>query len=252
VKDGYILCATPRSGSTLLCDLLAATGVAGDPDSYFMDDVDPVWARHWGLPARDGQDETAYAAAFLAAVLKAGRGGTPVFGLRLMHRNLCDLLAMTDHAYPGLPSGHARLRAAFGDILFVHLARRDRLAQAVSLVKAEQTGLWHIAPDGTEVERLAPPRPPAYDFDRIAATFAGLEAQEAGWTAWFAAEGIAPLRLWYEDLSADPTDAVAWICCALGTPAPDLGRLTPTVAKLADKTSADWVRRFREDAAAQA
>jgi LPS sulfotransferase NodH len=250
--DSYVLCATPRSGSTLLCDLLAATGVAGAPDSFFMDDVDPFWARQWGLPDPEGQDESDHAAAFLAAVLTAGRGLTPIFGLRLMHHNLRDLLAMTDRAYPGLSSDSARLRAAFGDVLFVHLARRDRLAQAVSLVKAEQTGLWHIAPDGSEVERLAPPRPPVYDFDRIAATLADLEAQDAGWTAWFAAQGITPLRLWYEDLSADPADAVVQICRALGTSAPDVRRIAPGVGKLADATSADWIRRFLEDAAAQA
>ncbi len=46
-RDSYIICATPRTGSTFLCDLLAATGVAGAPDSFFMRDVDPVWAEDW-------------------------------------------------------------------------------------------------------------------------------------------------------------------------------------------------------------
>ena len=32
----YLICATPRSGSTLLCDLLTATGVAGRPEEYFQ------------------------------------------------------------------------------------------------------------------------------------------------------------------------------------------------------------------------
>src|SRR5690349_13000702 len=31
----YIVCATPRSGSTLLCELLKDTGVAGRPEEYF-------------------------------------------------------------------------------------------------------------------------------------------------------------------------------------------------------------------------
>ena len=31
----YFVCATPRSGSTVLCKSLAATGVAGRPDEYF-------------------------------------------------------------------------------------------------------------------------------------------------------------------------------------------------------------------------
>src|SRR3954469_3299609 len=31
----YLVCATPRSGSTLLCRALAQTGVAGRPEEYF-------------------------------------------------------------------------------------------------------------------------------------------------------------------------------------------------------------------------
>src|SRR5438046_662736 len=31
----YLVCATPRSGSTLLCEALANTGIAGNPKEYF-------------------------------------------------------------------------------------------------------------------------------------------------------------------------------------------------------------------------
>src|SRR5829696_10459407 len=31
----YLICATPRSGSTLLCDALDATGIAGHPEEHF-------------------------------------------------------------------------------------------------------------------------------------------------------------------------------------------------------------------------
>ena len=31
----YMICATPRSGSTLLCKALQNTGLAGKPDEYF-------------------------------------------------------------------------------------------------------------------------------------------------------------------------------------------------------------------------
>ena len=156
----YIICATPRSGSTLLCDMLAATGVAGAPDSFFMRRVDPVWARAWSLPQREGLDAAGYGAAYLAAAIAAGRGQTEVFGLRLMRENLGDLLGMIDTVYPGLDSDTTRLRAAFGETLFIHLTRADKLAQAVSLVKAEQSGLWHIGPGGVELERLSPPQAP--------------------------------------------------------------------------------------------
>ena len=247
----YIICSTPRSGSTLLCDLLAATRVAGAPDSFFMADVDPVWAQAWGLPARADLSAAAYGAACVQAVITAGTADTGVFGLRLMRENLGDLLAVVDVVYPGLTSDLARLRAAFGGTLFVHLTRADKLAQAVSLVKAAQTGLWHIGPDGGELERLSPPRAPHYDFARIAARVAELEADDVAWRHWFAEQGIAPLRIEYDSLSVDPVAEVARICAALGVAEPVVGSLRPGVAKLADATSAAWMRQYRLDAAAQ-
>jgi len=248
--SSYILCGTPRSGSTLLCDVLAAAGVAGAPDSFFMRNVDPVWVRAWGLPERADLDAASYGAAYLAAAIRAGRGQTGVFGLRLMWENLADLTALIDAVYPGLASDLARLRAAFGETLFVHLTRADKLAQAVSLIKAMQSGLWHVAPDGTELERLSPAKQPQYDFAQIAAMVAELEADDAAWQRWFAVEGIRPLRISYDDLSADLTAEVARICVALGVTPPLAGSLRPQVAKLADASSADWMRRYRTDLAA--
>lgn len=246
--DGYIICATPRTGSTLLCDLLDATGVAGKPDSFFMADVDPVWVRRWKLPTRDqAAGEREYAAAYLGAALEAGRSGTGIFGLRLMRKDLKRLTGLIDAAVPGLASDRERLQAAFGRLLYIHLHREDTLAQAVSMVKAEQTGLWHIAPDGTELERLAPPQEPEYDFDRIAAKLAELQAHESAWLAWFAGQGIEPIRIGYESLAADPAGVVACICTALGLPVPAPDSLKPGVARLADAVSRDWMRRFRLD-----
>ncbi|MEZ0335372.1 MAG: Stf0 family sulfotransferase, partial [Gemmatimonadales bacterium] len=127
-----------------------------------------------------------------------------------------------------------------------------KLGQAISLVKAEQTGLWHVAPDGTEIERLAPPQEPQYDFARLHREVAKLEAYDAAWHAWFDAQGIVPLRIGYESLSADPAATLIRVCAALGLPSPDAEDVKPGVAKLADATSLDWTRRYRADIAAGA
>src|SRR3954451_3190612 len=42
----YLVCATPRSGSTLLCHLLDQTGIAGHPEEYFEA------LQHSGVPRR--------------------------------------------------------------------------------------------------------------------------------------------------------------------------------------------------------
>lgn len=247
--DAYIICATPRTGSTLLCDLLSSTGVAGEPDSFFMRDPDPVWIARWELPDRRAAVEPQGAAAFLAAAARVGRGQTEIFGARLMQEDREDLMAMARVAYPDQPSDLARIRAAFGRVLFIHLTRADKLAQAVSLVRAEQSGLWHIAPDGSELERLAPPQPPQYDFARIEAARIDLARRDGDWCDWFDREGIRPLRLEYADLSSDPAGSVGQIFGALGLRTPDPRSLRPGVARLSDGLSAEWIARYRSDAA---
>ena len=47
--DSYVICTSPRSGSTLLCKLLAATGVSGNPESYFHEPSVSSWQTELNL-----------------------------------------------------------------------------------------------------------------------------------------------------------------------------------------------------------
>lgn len=245
--NAYIICGTPRTGSTLLCDLLASTKRAGNPDSFYGRKFLAWWAKEWKLPSPETMSERDYAIEYLKTAIKVGKGGTDIFGLRLMRENLGELSDILDQIYPGLPSDRARLERAFGRILYLHLSREDKLAQAVSLIKAEQTGLWHVAPDGTEIERLAPPKDPEYDFERIRRELAELESYDTAWNSWFAEQQITPLRIGYETLSADPAATLTRICVALGIAAPKSEDVKPGVAKLSDAISLDWMLRFQSD-----
>jgi len=233
----------------LLCKLLASTKAAGDPHSFYRRQDVLEWAEEWNLPARDTMSDLEFHTAYLDAAITAGKGGTGIFGLRLMRENLDELSANLDQIFPKLPSDKARLEKAFGHVLYIHLSRENKLAQAISLVKAQQTGLWHVAPDGTEIERVGPPGEPRYDFQRIKQEVDELEAYDVAWNIWFAAQGITPLRIGYERLSADPAATLLGICEVLGAPSPNAQDVRPRVAKLADETSLDWMRRYRLDAA---
>jgi len=52
----YLVCSTPRSGSTLLCELLKSTGVAGRPDEYF-EDLQATGRPHQPRQYFDGVDD---------------------------------------------------------------------------------------------------------------------------------------------------------------------------------------------------
>lgn len=237
---GYLLCTAPRSGSTLLCGLLTATGVAGVPKSYLHAPSVARWAAALGLEA----DPPALSEVF-AAVRAAGTADTGMFGLRVQAHSLRFLTARLAEFAPGTAGDRARLEAAFGPLRYVYLHRADKLAQAVSCVIAEQTGLWHAAPDGREIERSAPPAEPVYDRARLAAQLAQMEGWDRLWEAWFAAQGVEPLRLCYDGLSADPRGTLAELLRALGRdPAAALG-VSVATRKLADAVNRDWVRRYR-------
>jgi len=249
--SSYIICGTPRSGSTLLCGMLAATGVAGRPNSYFRQQNILDWARSWGVPPPQGPDDVEFDRSYIAAMLRAGKGGTDVFALRLMWPSL-DEAAGRLGRIRGEPADAAVLfEETFGPTLYVHLSRLDKVSQAISLVRAEQSGLWHVAPDGTVLEGAASPRPITYDADRIGALVAELEADDAAWADFFATRQIEPLRLIYETMTADPRRALADVLSALGCDPEVAGTIDVGTAKMADATSLAWAEQYRRDRGAQ-
>jgi trehalose 2-sulfotransferase len=241
--DAFVICTSPRSGSTLLCGLLKAAG-QGRPASLFHEPRLEAWLEEYGLAKQAFASEVEALRAVFAAALAEGRGETDVFGLRMQRGSFGFFAEKLRVVHPGLQSDAARMRAAFGRVLFIHLTRGDKLGQAISLVKASQSGLWHRNADGSELERLAPPQEPVYDRAVIAREMAELVAMDRGWLDWFAAEGISPLRISYEALSADPRAELARVLQALGRDPAAAAQLRPPVAKLADAVSRDWAARF--------
>ena len=106
--DAYIMCGTPRTGSTLLCGLLASTRTAGDPHSFYRRKDVAEWAEEWALPHPETMTAHEFDVAYLDAAIRAGKGETNVFGLRLMRENLDELSAILDGIFPDLPSDKAR------------------------------------------------------------------------------------------------------------------------------------------------
>ena len=245
--QSYVICTSPRSGSTLLCRLLAATGIAGRPNSLFHEPSLDDWLERFELSADTDRDERDVLAEIFAAALDEVRGGTDIFGVRLQRHSFAFFRDKLAILHPSRPSDHARLEAAFGRTLFVHLTRLDKAAQAVSYVKAQQSGLWHRASDGTELERLSPPRDPVYDAELLRVTHDTMATADRDWENWFADQGIAPLRLTYEALSADPPATLRLVLDALGLDSSPANTAVPDVARLADATSRDWVARLRAD-----
>jgi LPS sulfotransferase NodH len=242
--QSYIICTSPRSGSTLLCKLLAATGKSGNPGSHFHDPSIADWQRYYGLSADHFSTEHAALTAIFDAARAHGTGNTGMFGLRLQKRSFSFFMQQMDILHPGYSSDLERIQAAFDNTLFIHLTRANKLDQAISLVKATQTGLWHKAADGTELERLSAPQEPFYDADEITRQLNELSALDEAWKVWFDREKLQPLQISYDELSGDPAGVLAEILDELGLNREMAYYISPQVAKLADATNRIWAERF--------
>jgi LPS sulfotransferase NodH len=193
-RRAYVICTAPRSGSTLLCHMLRATGVAGWPGSHFHVPDLNRWRRYCDLP------KTASLADTLARGRKMGcdengLGMGTLFGLRVQPRSRSFLFARLRDHVPNAASDRDAFEATFGPATFIFLKRDDVMAQAVSLLRAEQSGLWHKASNGSEIERVAPPQAPRDDREALTNQIAEFEQATVNWRAWFEAQDITPLEV---------------------------------------------------------
>lgn len=244
--QAYAICTSPRSGSTLLCKLLADTGAAGNPKSYFHPPSTGEWLRYFDLQVdATAPERQVLGEIFRAAIARGTRGG--IFGFRLQRHSFPFFMERLRILHPRRSLDAERFHDAFGRTLFIHLTRHDKIEQAVSYVKAQQTGLWHAAPDGTELERLSPAKEPTYRFDAIRTCVEEVTTFDREWESWFQSQAIEPLRIAYEDLSVAPHDSLAEVLEALGLAGRAADAVSPGIAKLADETNRDWVARFRRE-----
>lgn len=220
--------------------MLRATRGAGHPGSHFHVPDLAAWRSEYGLPVDAPLRD------ILAAGHARGRGRDDRFGLRLQRRSATFLFEQLRNQHPKAPSDCAAFEAEFGPTRWIYLWREDVVAQAVSVEIARQSGLWHRAPDGTEIERLSPPAAPVYDRAALAAHIAEFVAAQAAWRDWFTAQAIAPLEVTYRALSDAPHQELNNVLGHLGqSKAPEIS--LPT-ARLADEVNAEWIARYRKGA----
>ena len=242
MSHDYMICTSPRSGSTLLCRMLRETGVAGRPGSFFHGETLAAWAENLDLP-NDPPDITQ----IIDAALRKGRAGGTVFGVRQQSHSFALLRQTLAETRPE-KTDRQRLEAVVGPLRYIHLTRPNKLDQAISLIRAEQSGMWHKNADGSVYEELAPRRAAGYDFAAISKQVENLETADEAWRAWFDCEGIEPLIINYDELSADPNSALVHVLEWIGLSLTHAEKVQPPTKKLADEISALWIARYRSDA----
>ena len=255
----YLVCATQRSGSTLLCELLKGTEVAGVPDEFF----EPL--RSTGLPRqpREYFESPAVAAianrlppivtgrpeqpgefeGWFSYALQRGTSSNGVFGAKMMWNYFDDFRARV-RELPGLGDVmfNEALDMIFPQLRIVFVRRRDKVAQAVSLWRAVQTQNWRTDID---LESADGGQRGDYDYDAIKFLVDELHRWDARWEDWFHATGREPIRVIYEEFVTARAATVGRVLDTLGVAPREPEDVKGPMRRQADDVSESWVERFR-------
>lgn len=253
-SNAYLVCATPRSGSTLLCEMLRATGRAGQPLEHFeilrhssvprqpreyFTDQPPPGVLERLAPLQPGTPSSEPAEAWWARILTEGSTENGVWGGKIMWGHVEDFVARV-RDLPGLADADLSraLHELLNDPQLIFATRQDKVAQAVSLWRALQTQAWRN-------EDAADHSTPVYDFSAIDYLLEQLQAHEDAWTRWFERTGREPIHVSYEQLEQAVCETTAEVLGALGLPTADIPE--PPLSRQADEVSSAWIERFNRE-----
>ena len=140
-------------------------------------------------------------------------------------------------------------RAARCDAVVVRLRRRDRVAQAVSVLRAQATGTYVVPADGSAVDEVRHPEPywaagggdPLEEIERVIGT---IDEHDARWSQHLATLDVPVLEVDYESLTADYEGTVREVLTFLGQPVP-AAVPAPRTTRQADARSAELADAYR-------
>jgi LPS sulfotransferase NodH len=231
VQRAFLICATPRTGSTMLADLLAASGAVGRAGEFFN-------------PHTVAPDARIGLGSYLAGCASRETAGTGVFGIKLhwdQHETFLSLLRRL-RGTEGRSDGDL-----IADVLprprYVFVTRDDLVAQGVSWWKAKRTRVWH-----DDDEPLADA---VFDYDAIDERVRLAREQTESWRRWFAANAVEPLPVVYEHLVNDPEAVARRSLSFLGADVVADRVLRTRTRRQADELNEQWIRRYRELAEAR-
>jgi LPS sulfotransferase NodH len=239
MKKLLFVCTTPRTGSSVLVGDMRGTEEMGNPREYFnLNGRYRNSGEKWGIDFDDLDG-------FIAAVTKRTSTDNGVVGVKIFELHLDQM------ARQGLlPKGPGRLRALaerFGepDPVIVTLTRRNKLRQAMSLMKARQTGKYGSG--GTAKGKAK------YDQKALTNGIVEMVKRETRWERELAASQYTPdLALVYEDhIDPMPERQAVMLRLAelLGLPDPAASLAKAQIGgsslqRQADETTEAWIDKY--------
>jgi LPS sulfotransferase NodH len=225
----YAIVTTPRSGSSYLCELLDSTNIAGHP------------SEHLRLAAQELARYCNFDYLILLDKLKQYRTtNNQVFGTKFISHFLFEL-----------QQTKLDFRQIFRSIdKFILLVRKDKLAQAVSLVVAQKTKVWHLRDDGQNLNYQLKLEDLEIDcalLDDVEQKYDLINKQEARLRKILANNQVEPLQIVYEDILEDAQLQIDRILGFLNIAKPEsLTKINSRIKKMPSEISQEIIRQYQQ------
>ena len=235
----YFICGTVSAGTTLLCEALSATELAGKPNEYFFHDKGQLSYQNWDIS--DYND-------YIKRVYEATSTPNSVFGAKILGGHL-KLFLRQLWSVTGGPdknvSMHQRFEFMFPNPHFVWVTRRNKIRQAVELSWAIETGQWVWT---KETQNTASTASPEYHFESIDRLLQEIIIWEALLQDLFSELSIQPFVVVYEDFIEYIEETSTKILDFLGIVVPNEHQFRERKLRVPESPLIeDWVSQFRHD-----
>jgi LPS sulfotransferase NodH len=215
-----VVIGSQRSGSTLLCALMAQTDRLGKPDEFFKEQPFDHWPTN--------EDDTPARRARL--MREEGTSSNDVCGVKIFSYHFERV------------QQDIELFAWFPNPFFVWIRRRDMLGQAISASIAKQTGKYRSFYEdrGFAVE---------YDARDVTQRLQRAALDDACWRYYLARTGAPCLEIFYEDMVAAPDVAIRALGAAVGVDLDGVELSMDRVGMAVQRSEINeaWSARFRAE-----
>lgn len=213
-----VILSTPRSGSTMLCDLLYKNDFCLAHEYFQPYEYMPILSDRWGCLQKGVLDKALY----IEKLCRFRTFENGWLGINLHGEHLPYYLLMEKYL-----SGIKKH--------FVHLVRNDTIAQAVSFEIARQTGQWS-SNFGVHGECH-------YSYDGILQCLENIQRQTSLIQAYLKSRNLDCQTIFYEDLLQYPDETLRKIPCV--SPEDEL-QTKPELSKQSGRKNLEWVELFSD------
>ncbi len=224
----YLICSTPRSGSTMLTRILTQTELAGCPEEYLRHDRIGQWTKRF-------KTNKLNFLSYIEEIEKHRTSSNGIFGLKLHYRDYSRLFSSLSKQKVG-----ERWLASHHTIFFVR--RRNKLEQAISLYKAVKSKTWSIDASIKETKQTA--KASLFEPEKISFLIKQILEEEENWIKLLTHLKMDYHEIWYETLTKNTDLTTRQALKLIGIDHSQLATINIMTKRQSDKDSLSLKRQF--------